>query len=283
MTIVFEPLVTDTPPPRRTPVTELARIESLCMLRRASMLVGFALSVAMAVTYARGQQDWSAQKYQSLVPLAVYPMTMGVYVAGVRSGNRDRSHRRPPLAEEAPMDGDARAWARLASLCVPVAMIGLLMVVVGVASRIEGGFWVGEGRFRTDTAVHGPFELLQPALTVAVVGAAAIAIGRAVRRSGPAIVIGMVLLFFTGGVYWMWNSGPFYSTALMQVQPLDNETGIVAHTPTVVLHDLYLVGMAALFSGLSLRARPRARLVGGGAAVAVAAVVAQLVVSPFSY
>jgi hypothetical protein len=52
------------------------------------------------------------------------------------------------------------------------------------------------------------------------------------------------------------------------------------HTPTVALHDLYLLGVAALFCGLSLRARPRARLVAGGAAVAVAAIAAQLVVSP---
>ena len=247
MTIAFEPLHTSTPARGRSAVMELARIESFRMLHRASIWIGFLLSVTMAVTYARGQQDWSAQKYQSLVPLAVYPMTMGVYVAGVRSGNRDRSHRRPPLAEEAPIDGDPRAWARLASLCVPVAMTGLLVAVIGVA----------------------------------VVGAAAIAIGRAVRRPGSAFVIGMVLLFLSGGVYWLWNSGPFYSTALMQVQPLDNEIGIVAHTPTVMLHDLYLVGMTALFCGLSLRTRPRARLVGGGAVIAVVAVAAQLAVSPF--
>ena len=281
MTIVFEPLATGTPAPRRSAVMELARIESWRMLRRVSIWIGFALSVGLAVTYARGQQDWSSQKYQSLVPLSIYPMTMGVYVAGVRSGNRDRSHRRPPLAEEAPLDGDARAWARLASLCVPVAMIGLLMTVIGAASRIEGGFWVGDGRFRTDAAVHGPFELLQPALIVAVVGAAAVATGRAVRRSGPAIVIGMVLLFFSGGVYWLWNDDFVYTTALMQVQPIDVAGREVVHTPTVMLHDLYLIGMAALFGGLSLRTRPRARLAGGGAAVAAAAVVAQLAVSPF--
>ena len=97
-----------------------------------------------------------------MVPLSIYPMTMGVYVAGVRSGNRDRSHGRPPLAEEAPLDGDARAMARLASLCVPVAMIALLMTVIGVASRIEGGYRLGHGQFWTDSAVHSVFELAQP-------------------------------------------------------------------------------------------------------------------------
>jgi hypothetical protein len=179
------------------------------------------------------------------------------------------------------MDGDARALARLASLIVPVSMAGLLMAIIGVASRIEGGFRVGEGRFRTDSAMHSVFELAQPALTVAVIGAAAVAIGRAVRRSGPAIVVGLVVLFFTGGVYWLWNDRVVYTTALMQVQPLGFDNREQVHTPTAVLHDLYLLGLAVVFCGLSLRQSPRGRLLAGGAAVAAAAVVAQLVVSPF--
>jgi hypothetical protein len=280
VTIAFEPLISETPAVGSKAILELARIESFRMLRRASIWIGFALSVALAVTYARGQQDWSSQKYQSLVPLSVYPMTMGVYVAGVRSGNRDQSHRRPPLAEEAPLNGDARAWARLASLCVPVAMTALLMTVIGVASRIEGGYQLGEWQDWTNSAVHSVFELMQPALSIAVVGAAAVAIGRGVRRSGPAIVVGMVLLFFTGGVYWLWNDDAVYTTALIQVQPMEFADRVAVHIPTVAFHDLYLLGLVALFCGLSLRSRPRARLVAAGAAVAVAAVAAQLVVSP---
>jgi hypothetical protein len=260
---------------------ELARLESFCMLRRVSIWLGFILSVVLTVITARQTENWSGQKYQSLVPLSVYPMTLGVFVAGVRSGNRDRSHRRPPLAEEAPLDGDARAWARLASLWVPVAMVVSLMAMIGVVSRVEGGLQLGAGRSWTNSAVHSIFELAQPALSIAVVGTAAIAIGRGVRRSGPAIVVGMVLLFFTGGAYWLWNERVVYTTALLQVQPLGFDGREVIHTPTVVLHDMYLLGMVALFCGLSLRTRPRARLVGGGGAVAVAAVVAQLVVAPF--
>jgi hypothetical protein len=160
-------------------------------------------------------------------------------------------------------------------------MIGLLMAVIGVGSRIEGGFQLGEGRYWTDTAVHSVFELAQPALTVAAIGSAAVALGRAVQRSGPAIVVGMVLLFLTGGVYWLWNDRVVYTTALLQVQPLGFVDPEEVHAPTVVLHDLYLLGLVALFCGLSLRTSPRARLVGGGAAIAVVAVVAQLAVSPF--
>lgn len=281
MTVAFEPLRSTAPTPARSAVMELARIESFRMLRRVSIWLGFALSVVLAVTYARGQQDWSSQKYQSLVPLSVYPMTLGVFVAGVRSGNRDRSHRRPPLAEEAPLDGDARAWARLVSLWVPVGMVVSLMAVIGVVSRVEGGLQLGEGRSWTDSAAHSLFELAQPALSIAALGTAAVAVGRGVRRSGPAIVVGMVLLFFTGGAYWLWNERVVYTTALLQVQPLEFADADPIHTPTVVLHDLYLLGMVALFCGLSLRTRPRARLVVGGVAVAVAAVVAQLVVAPF--
>jgi hypothetical protein len=50
--------------------------------------------------------------------------------------------------------------------------------------------------------------------------------------------------------------------------------------PTVVFHDAYLVGIVAMFCGLSLRCRARARLVAGGAAVAIGAVFAQLAVAP---
>jgi hypothetical protein len=280
MTIAFEPLTTGTARVERGAVVELSRIESFRMLRRVSIWIGFGLSVLLVAVYTRETQDWESQKYQSLVPLSVYPMTMGVYVAGVRSGNRDRSHRRPPLAEEAPLDGDARVWARLASLAVPVAMVALLMVAIGIVSRVEGGVQLGWGPTRTRSAVHSVFELAQPSLSVAVVGAASIAVGRMVGRSGPAIVVGMVLLFFAGGVYWLWNDDVVYTTALMQVQPMGFDGEEVVHTPTVVFHDLYLFGMVVLFCGLSLRTRPRARLVAGGAAVAIVAVIAQLVVSP---
>jgi hypothetical protein len=281
VTVVFEPLVSAAPARAHSAVYELARIESFRMMWRASIWIGFVLSVALAVTYAAAEQDWSSQKYESIVPLSMYPMTMGVFVAGVRSGNRDRSHRCPPLAEEAPLDGDARAWARLASLWVPVAMIALLMTVIGVASRVEGGYQLGEGVSATNSGVHSVFELAQPALVVAVIGAMAVAIGRTVRRSGVVIVVGMVLLFFAGGVYWLWNDNAVYTTALIQVQPMEFVDRQAVHTPTVVLHDVYLLGIVVVFCGLSLRRRPRARLLVVGAAVAFSAVVAQLVVAPF--
>jgi hypothetical protein len=275
VTIAFEPLTSGTSSVERGAVVALARIESFRMLRRVSIWIGFVLSVVLTVVTARQTEDWSGQRYQALVPLSVYPMTLGVFVAGVRSGNRDRSHRRPPL------DGDARAWARLVSLCVPVGMVVSLMAVIGAVSRVEGGLQLGEGRSWTNSAVHSLFELAQPALSIAVVGAAAVAVGRGVRRSGPAIVVGMVLLFFTGGAYWLWNERVVYTTALLQVQPLGWPVNEAVHTPTAVLHDLYLLGMVALFCGLSLRTRPRARLVGGGAFLAIAAIIAQLVVAPF--
>jgi hypothetical protein len=281
VTIAFEPLSTDTDAPARRAVMELARIESFRMLRRVSIWIGFVLSVVLAVVYAVEQQNWESQKYESIVPMSIYPMTMGVYVAGVRSGNRDRSHRRPPLAAEAPLDADARTVARLASLIVPVAMTALLMTAIGVASRIEGGFQLGHGQFWTDSAVHSVFELVQPALAVAVIGAMAVAIGRAVRRSGPVIIIGLVVVFFALGVYWLWNDDVAYATAVMQVQPMGFADFEEVHSPTVVFHDLYLIGMFVFFCGLSLRSRPRARLVGGGATVAIAAVIAQLIVAPF--
>ncbi len=129
--------------------------------------------------------------------------------------------------------------------------------------------------------MHSAFDLLQPPLVIAVVGAAGIAIGRAFRWSGPSIVIGLSVLFMSLGPWWLWNDRFVYTTALMQVQPLEFPDRYVIHAPTVALHDLYLLGLVAVFSGLALRSRPRAQLVIGGAAGAVAAVLAQLAVSPY--
>ena len=263
---------------RRAAIAQLARIETLSMLRRVSIWIGIALSLAFVVTGALAEEDWSSQKYQSLVPLGVFPMTMATYVAGVRSGNRDRSSHGGALADEAPLGGDQRTVARLASLIVPVGFVVLVMIAISVGSRIEGGFRVGDGRFRTDTAVHSVVELLQPPLVVVVVGAAAIALGRWVVRPGPALVVGVVVLFATGSAYWMWNAGYAYATALMQVHPLGDLD--VAHIPTVFLHDLYLLGLVVLFVGLSLRGASRLRLVMGGVMLAVLSVAAQLAVSP---
>ena len=50
------------------------------------------------------------------------------------------------------------------------------------------------------------------------------------------------------------------------------------HLPTVVWHNVYLLGFAILWCGLAIR---RARVALGGLGVAVIGVVAQLIVSPF--
>lgn len=250
------------------------------MARRLSIWIGIVLTVVSVVSAARGQPHWSS-KFRDVVPLSVFPLTLATYIAAVRAGNRDRSRRLPPLTEAAPLDGDDRTLARLGSLIVPVGFTVVLMIVVGVAGRVEGGLRFGDGVHRTEHAVHSLFDLLQPPLVIAVIGAAGIAIGRAVRTSGPAIVVGLVVLFMGLGPWWLWNDRNVYTTALMQVQPLDFPDRYVVHLPTVALHDLYLLGLAALFSGLALRAAPRARLVGGGALIAVFAVVGQLAVAPF--
>ncbi|TFH16992.1 MAG: hypothetical protein E4H05_06635 [Acidimicrobiales bacterium] len=265
---------------RRGAIGQLTRIEAASMARRLSLWIGIVLTVVGAVSAARGQPDWSA-KFRDLVPLSIFPLTFGTYIAAVRAGNRDRSDNRPPIDEAAPLDGDDRTVARLGSLVVPVGFTVLLMVVIGVASRIEGGFRFGDGVDRTESAMHSAYDLLQAPLVIAVVGAAGIAIGRAFRWAGPSIVIGLLALFMALGPWWLWNDRYVYTTALIQVQPLEFPNQYVVHAPTVALHDLYLLGLVAVFSGLALRSRPSGRLVIGGAALAALAVVGQLAVSPF--
>jgi len=92
------------------------------------------------------------------------------------------------------------------------------------------------------------------------------------------IVIGVVVLFFTGMAYWMWNAEYAHATALMQVHPLEDLDTV--HQQNVILHDVYLLGLIGLFAGLSLRGDLRRRLVAAGAIATVAAVAAQLAVAP---
>ncbi|MGA9278037.1 hypothetical protein [Ilumatobacter sp.] len=264
----------------RTAIAHLARVESFTMLRRLSLWIGLALTLASLVVAMRGQPQ-SATKYRDLVPLSSFPMTFAMWIVGVRAGHRDRSSRRPSLADSAPLGGDERAMARLASLVVPICLVAFVMALFGIASRLEGGFRMGDGSARTEGAVHSIFDLLQPPLVVAVVGAAGVATGRAARWSSPPIVLGLLLLFIGLGPWWLWNERYVYATALMQVQPLEFPERQLVHAPTVALHDLYLLALVAVFSGLALRQHPRGRLVGGGALLAALAVVAQLVVAPF--
>ena len=281
-------------------VRELARIETIRSLRRASIWIGFVLTIAsLSITSV----DWSSGSYTEHLPQGFMPIVLGTLIASFRMGRRDAEH---DVSEAAPIDIDQRTLARLYSIAVPTALTMVLVVGLAVGSRIEGGFWLGDGVRRTDNALHTPGELIQMPLVVALVGVLGIALGRSrPKRAMVGVIVAGALVFTMFPGYWIWNIPPAHVVAPVQSQPLyiDLEPGTtieatpvgwfvdepnsgevpvreLVHQPTALAHDVYLLGLVVLVAGFALRGRRGrwARL--GGAALAVGGVLVQLLVSP---
>jgi hypothetical protein len=229
-----------------------------------------------------------------------------VLIAGARTGNRDRDRDLPALAAESALDDDDRVAARLLGLVTPVALALLTTVAIAVVSRVEGGFWMGEAPRRTDTALHSPLELLQPALLVALAGVVGVVAGRAVQRTLLVIIVGAFVWFAVFLLYWVWNMPPMHALVPVQTMPLRvdlRDVGLISdtppdwyveypneyeteftrdlvHMPTVALHNLYLVGLILVVGAAGARGRRRA-VRSTGLGLVVAGVVGQLVASPF--
>lgn len=283
------------------PVVALARIEARRYATRASVWLGWAGTVATA---ALARPDWPGAAYEQVVPVSFAALALGTFIAGVRTGGRDLDTDAGPLAEEAALGDDARAAARLLGLVAPVALALVTVVAIAVVLGVEGGLWMGEGARRTDSAQYSVAELVQPVLLVALAGAAGVTLGRKVT-SLLAITLGVFVWTALFPLYWMWNGDRVYPVALVQTMPLRVPiAGVtefadtpaawwvespnayradfvrdVVHLPTVVLHDLYLAGMLALVGAGSMPPR-RAAIRVGGAAVVIAAAIAQWAVTP---
>ena len=283
-------------------IVPLAAIEARRYAMRVSLWAGWAATVLYAVFT---HTDWPGGSYESAIPLSFSMMMLGVFVAGARTGSRDADRDLPMLAEEAALDGDDRVAARLLALAVPLALATLTAIGIAVASRVEGGFWLGDGPRRTDSALHTAAELLQPVLLVALAGALGVIAGRATHRTALVLIIGVFAWAVLVPFYWIWNSPWVYVVSLVQVMPLRVELpGIgsmvdtpsdwfveypgqyqpeyvrdLVHVPTVVFHDLYLLGLTMIAAAPIARAHRRT-VRWSGVALATTGVLVQLLVSP---
>lgn len=279
---------------------QLAIIEARRSLRRVSIWVGIVLTVVIVAGPTTA--DWPGGSYTEKLPLSFMPIVLGTFFAAFRTGRRDGQHE---ISESAPLGPDHRALARLGSLALPVLLTVLVVVGYAIASRIEGGFWMGDHPRRTDTALHSLAELAQPPLIVAFVGALGIAIGRIRPRAAltSALVAGALLFTMFPGS-WVWNIPLVHVVTPVQTQPmiieLDAGTNVdqlpatwfveqsddgelirqLVHQPTILGHDLYLLGLAALAAGLAVRGTRRRRLAVAGTGLATVGVVVQLLFSP---
>jgi hypothetical protein len=290
---------------RRDAITALARAEAVRALRGPTFWISLAITAWGA--WETRSLDWHSGSYSSFL-LAFTPLAAGIFVVGVLAGGRDRRRAdRAPLAAEAALDVTDRTIARLLGLG-PLVLIGAVIVIgAAIGSRIEGGFWIGNPPGRTDTAVHGVAEILLPVLIFVVGACTGVAAGRAFRHRTPVIVIGLLVWFLFFGAYWALQWAPAGYLVPTQIQPIwvtidgnatdasrlpanwlldrPDEPGgewtrVVVHDPLTAWHDLYLVGVAVLATGLAIRSRTGRRLALIGVAVIGIGLVGQVAATP---
>lgn len=278
----------------------LAAVELRRQLRRPVIWIGFVLTIVMLIG---STTDWSGGSYNDKI-LGFMPLVLATLICGYLTSSRDQ---RQLLVEDAPLDPNDRTLARLLSVFVPVVMSVVIVVGIAVASRIEGGFWIGDEPRRTDNALHSVLELLQPPLVVALAGMFGVGAGRASRgRAISIMALGTLIWFLSFPGYWVMNAPPVHAFALVQIQPLtiDLELGIepeqlpenwladapsefsdvwerrIVHQPTIAGHNLYLLGLIAVVAGVSIRTRTGRRLALTGALLAIGGIAIQLALMP---
>lgn len=262
----------------RKSILALAGVEAWRNLRSPLLLVVLAFTALSVMNM--NTADWSGGTYSTL-PLYFVPLAGGTFFLGLRSAGRDHRSDLPPLGEDCALDETVRTAGRLLGLAVFPAIAAAGVLVIEVASRIEGGYWIGDAPRRTDTALHTPFELLQPIALVALAGAAGVAAGRRFRHRTPIAVLGGVMTFLFWGAYWAFQWPPMFVMSLVQTQPIARWAGptsaaaysfpdhwLVSYDdyekvwsrqyvdqPLIGGHVLYLVGLTVLCVGSALRVR----------------------------
>jgi hypothetical protein len=280
MSIAVTPLDAAAPPTdaRRRAILALGRAEARRHLRSPWLLVVVAYTVFTSV---RQTYDWAGGSY-SMLALQALPLAALASFQGLRVAGRDRQADLPPLAEEAPLGEEERVLGRLLGLGTYVAVAAVAVVVAEVAGHLEGGYWMGEGLHRTESAQHAPAEWLIPPAAVGAAGAAGLALG---RRFQLRLVVGIgagVFWFLLWGAWWAFQFTPMVIVTLAPTQPMtidagpgdlgfadfpedwwvlppdeynDRWTRQVVSQPFVAAHVVYLVGLTVLFTSVALRLR----------------------------
>ena len=278
----------------------LAVVEVRRQLRRPIIWIGVALTIVQVATIS---SDWPGGSYTDKM-IGFMPLVLAALFCGYATSSRDQ---RQLLAEDAPLDQNDRALARLVSVTVPVVMSVVIVIGIAVVSRIEGGFWIGDEPRRTDSALHSVFELFQPPLLVALAGTFGVAAGRASRSRAIAIMtVGTVIWFLSFPAYWVTNTPPFHVLALAQneLMAIDLEPGVspeqlpdswlaiapdefsgvwkrvLVHYPTIAGHNLYLLGLISVAAGASIRTRTGRRLAIAGTVLVLGGIIIQLALMP---
>jgi len=290
--------------PSRTRRTRraLVALEARRSLTAPWLWLGVALTAWFA--YNSSGATFAAGDYHGLMA-SFAGVTSGLFILGVNAGGRDHAIG-GPVAPEAAVDADERALGRLLGLWPAVSIAVLFSVVVFVVQHVEGGMWIADLPQGANQAVFSLVEMMQPPILFVLASAAGVALGRATAHRAIVAVAGALVITAMGFVYWAWQWTPAVWVTLIQAQPIEVDLGkdfVPADAPTtwmlsypdryqpswgrVLVHQamagwhlVYLVGIAAAFTGLAIRGRRGRAAVVAGTVVAVAAVIVQIIVTP---
>jgi hypothetical protein len=288
--------------PLRPVVVALALVEARRLLRSPAFWGGVALSLVFGYLSIRFPEDWSGARY-TVYPVLVGPAVVGISFAVAGSFHRER---RGPT-EDVPVPEAARTAGRLLGALSLVAVVTVLSLAGAALVRRSGGFDLGDEPGRTLHAHFSWAEILQPfclSLLAVAVGAAA---GRRLARRATSTLVLFVGWFPFVTVSWAFQSAPVTPYSIIQVQPVSLEIGPTTADPldfpahwllgapgefqdhwarllvSVRLaagHDLWLLGLAALFVAVALPRGHRLLPATAGVVLAVAGVALQLVAIP---
>jgi hypothetical protein len=269
-------------------VLALARVEAARLIRHPVVMIGAALSVAFALSFAPEAEIGGS--YLLLIGPALLPLALATLVASNLAALRSRRSRTGDLEQSLAVDRPTRTLALLLALGGP-ALLAIALVAAGFTWF---GGWDGlvvepDGT----TATPRPAELAQGPLVVVACGIIGVALARWIRF--PVGAVAAVALLVLQMPFVMWNLQEAPGWLLPLVNPQRLSPGVdsswpcslgqswpceFGHLAPLEWHLTYLVGVGALLAGLALLRddrRPSHRLVAvAGLLLAAVAGIAQL-------
>ena len=301
-------MTTVTAPPQAEP--SLVQLRGLVgfegrKLLRHPLFLGFAALTALFVAIYLGEttDERTGVWYTMLAgnPVQFIPLAAGVLMATNLAVSRSHHDGTDDLYGSMPSGASRRVLAQIAAVAWPTAITAGLIGAGIVVSRAWSGLPVAVESNPGNESIDYPIgsidatdvtpslaELIQAPLAVAVFGLTGVVLAvwirtRLILLVLPVLVMAhLTLTSWAIEVPWRWFL-PFVSSE-QQVGSVEIDAGGTTHavvqgfnTTAVAWHDLYLVGLLVLLSGLALIRHQRNRpvlgaLVAGGVATTIAGI-----------
>ena len=279
---------------------QLARMEGRRMLRHPAVWVGL-VGTALLGYGGFHSDDYAGTQYET-VAWSVWALLLGISLASAPVFAREHI----PVGEDAPLDRDRVAAARLLGGLWLVGLMLVVVVVGAIAIATGGGIELGDEPGRLTGIAYSIPEMAQPVLLAGYAVAIGAVAGHLTRiRSLASIALFVYWLML--GMFWLWSlPGIRYLTPL-QILPFYDDlpgtrtnpihypsdwilgapewqegwTRLIVSPDVAVAHDVYLLGLTLLLSAVLISTpRTRRQLVTIGALLAVTGVVAQGIAGP---